>query len=168
MHRLCGVTWAGAINIRHAAFFPHSWELHGPAGSFCSSFSALVLSTHSLIGRGLSLYMDTFILAIVSYQPKHPSIVGAAFEPLLDTDLLCVLQIPREDVPYSVLNVVEPLAPWQLPMSLCYWLFGYLCVYVVLDISSSPPLAPATITHHASYCGPIFSPHVTYCGGCCS
>jgi len=80
MLRLCGVTWAGAISIRHAVFFPHSWGLHGPAGSFCSSFSVLVLFTHLSIGRGLSLYMDTSILAIVLYQPKHPSIVGVAFE----------------------------------------------------------------------------------------
>src|SRR5579863_10268274 len=81
MDRLCGVTWAGAMSIRHAVFFLHTWGLRGPAGCFCSSFYVLVLFTHSSIGRGRSLSMDISILAIVLYQPKHPSIVGASFEP---------------------------------------------------------------------------------------
>lgn len=80
VHRLIGVTWVGAISIRHAVFSLPSWRSRGSAGLFCSYCSASHSFIHSSIEHGRTRCMGTYILVIVLYLHKRLSIPRVAFE----------------------------------------------------------------------------------------
>jgi len=80
VHRLFGVTWVGAMSIRHAVSSLPSWHLRGSAGLFCSHCSASHSFIRSSIEHGRTRCMGTCTLVIVLCLHKRLSIARAAFE----------------------------------------------------------------------------------------
>ena len=80
VHRHFGVTWVGAISIRHAVSSLPLWRSRGSAGLSCSYCSASHSSIRSSIAHGRTRCMGTPIPVIVLCLRKRLSIARAAFE----------------------------------------------------------------------------------------
>ena len=87
--RLFGVTWAGAMSIRHAVSSPPLWLSRGSAGLFFSRCSASLSPIRSSIAHGRTQCMGTCIPAIVLCL--HKNIAGLEAPILLGTVLLCYI-----------------------------------------------------------------------------
>jgi hypothetical protein len=95
VHRRFGVTWVGAISIRHAVSSLPSWRSRGSAGLFYSYCSASHSSIRSSIEHGRTRCMGTSILVIVLSLHNRLSIARAAFETRLLV-ISCTVQYINE------------------------------------------------------------------------